>query len=159
MLFTAKTEIDAPLAVVMTALTDFEAWERAAMRRGAEVARADAMQSPGPGMVWDVAFPFRGKTRQVDLKLVALDAGGKMGFAGAGKAFDGDMEVDLVPLAPGRTRLLVKADVRPLTLGSRLMLQSLKLARGKVQDKLDQRLAQFARDIEARQGSAARGLR
>ena len=39
----SKKDVEAPIAQVWAALTDFETWERAAMRRGVEVARTDSL--------------------------------------------------------------------------------------------------------------------
>ncbi|EKD59823.1 MAG: hypothetical protein ACD_54C01115G0002, partial [uncultured bacterium] len=43
MRFATKQDIEAPIADVFRLLSDFESWERAAMRRGAEVARTDKL--------------------------------------------------------------------------------------------------------------------
>ena len=50
MRFTTKQDIEAPLDFVYRTMTDFEGWERAAMRRGAEVERTDKLTRVGPGM-------------------------------------------------------------------------------------------------------------
>ncbi len=152
--FTSKIDIEAPSEFVFVCLSDFEGWERAAMRRGADVRRTDTRRTPGAGMSWDVQFNFRGKARQLDLKLVALDPGGKLAFTGMGKLIEGNLALELLGLAPRRTRVVLSVEVRPLTLGARLLLQSLKMARGKVQTRLDQRMAQLAKDIEVRHVAA-----
>lgn len=148
--FSAKTDIEAPAEVVFAALSDFEGWERAAMRRGGEVHRTDKLRSMGPGVTWNLKFRFRGRERALDLALVAMEPGAKLGFTGKGKLIDGALALDLVSLAPKRTRLVLELDVGAVTLGARLMLQSLKLARGRVQRQLDQRMVTLARDIELR---------
>ncbi len=153
MKITSKTDIEAPLVVVFAALSDFEAWERAAMRRGADVSRTDKMRTPAPGLTWALRFGYRGKDRQFDLKLITLDPAGKLGFSGAGRTLEGGMILDLVGLAPNRTRLVLGVETRALTLGARLLLQTLKLRRATVENKLNQRLVQLARDIEMRHAS------
>jgi hypothetical protein len=152
----SRTDIDAPLAFVHAALTDFDHWERAGMRRGADISRTDTLRTPGIGMSWLVKFPFRGKERVVNLRLVALEPEAKLGFSGKGKMLEGDMSADLLALSPKRTRLVLHMDVRPLTIGGRLLLQSAKLAKARVQGRLDSRLRSLAADLEGRYASARR---
>mgnify|MGYP006164413985 CR=1 FL=1 len=61
----SKKDVEAPIATVWAALVDFETWERAAMRRGVEVARTDQLRAPGVGMSWHARFSYRGKQRKV----------------------------------------------------------------------------------------------
>ncbi len=63
----------------MRALSDFDAWERGAMRRGAEVERTDALARPGPGMAWAATFPYRGKRREIEVRLDDVVAPGSAG--------------------------------------------------------------------------------
>lgn len=124
------------------------------MRRGAEVHRTDKLRVPGPGMEWSVRFRFRGRDRNLGVKLVTLERDTKLAFAGAGKMIESDMWIDLLSLAPNRTRLTMGVVVRPKTLGARLLLQSVKLAKTKVQIRFNKRLVQLATDIEIRHASA-----
>lgn len=150
MQLSSRTDIEAPIEFVYSALTDFEGWERAAMRRGADVSRTDKMRVPGPGMSWSIRFRFRGKDRQLAIKLLSWEPDAKLSFSGIGKLIEGAMSMDLVSLAPKRTRLVVSIEVKPLTIGARLFLQSMKLAKGRIQNKLNKRLGQLAADIEVR---------
>jgi uncharacterized protein YndB with AHSA1/START domain len=146
----SRTDIEAPLDSVFKALSDFEGWERAAMRRGADVSRIDKLRTPGVGMGWHVVFRFRGKERALDIHLTAQEPDAKLAFAGKGRMFEGDLSVELVSLAPKRTRMVLHTQARPLTIAARLFLQSLKLAKGRVQGKLNKRMEVLARDIESR---------
>ena len=147
---TSKSDIEASAEFVYAALIDFEGWERAAMRRGADVNRSDKLRQPAPGMGWDVKFRFRGKDRDLKIKLAALEKDQKLAFSGEGRMIVGDMTLDLLSLAPQRTRMTLHLDIRPKTLGARLFMQSLKLAKGRVQTRLNTRLGQLATDIELR---------
>lgn len=154
--FSARTDIEASTEQVFGALADFEAWERAALRRRAEVTRSDALPRPGRGMAWDVRFRFRGKDRLLKLKLVEMEPGARLVFAGTGKLLEGDARLELMALSPRRSRLMLHLDIRPLTLGARLFLQSARLARGKIQARLNKRMAQLAAEIEGRAAETRR---
>ncbi|ESW59276.1 MAG: DNA polymerase III subunits gamma and tau [Rhodobacter sp. CACIA14H1] len=150
MKLSGRTDIGAPVAYVFDFLSDFEGWERSAMRRGADVHRTDKLRVPGIGMTWQARFAWRGKERQVQVRLKRMDRPGNIALDFDGPSVEGFVNIELVELAAKRTRMLMQVEVRPRTLAARLFLQSLKLAKAKVQKRYDGRLAGIARDIEAR---------
>lgn len=150
MKFVTKKDIEAPIDLVWAALSDFEGWERAAMRRGAEVARTDSLRSPGVGMAWQGRFLYRGKERKTDVKLTEMVTKSALGFTGQSSAIEADARVELIEMSIKRTRLHVTMEVKPRSLGARLFLQSLRLARAKVDRKFETRVAQLAEDLETR---------
>jgi carbon monoxide dehydrogenase subunit G len=143
----AREDIELPIAEVWSFLTDYEVFERAAMRRGAEVQRTGT----GAGAPsWSVSFRFRGKQRTVALQQTRAEAPSTLAFSGEGRQLAGTVGIELMELGPRRTRMMVSAEMRPLTLAARLFLQSLKLARGRVVQRFQSRVAQLAGMIEAR---------
>jgi hypothetical protein len=160
MKLSTRDDIEAPLDFVFAELSDFEGWETAALRRGADVVRADARRGSGVGMGWKVQFVYRGKPRAMTIHLTDLAAPTRLAFQGEATTVEGGMTIELVELSARRTRVVVGTEVKPRTLAARLVLQSLKLAKGKVQKKFDTRVAQLCRDIEnryrARTGRVAR---
>lgn len=152
MKLSGRTDIGAPLDAAFAFMSDFEGWERAALRRGADVTRTDKLKKPGPGMTWHVRFAWRGRERELQIKIVTLDPAGHLTVAFDGPATEGQLNAELVSMAAKRTRLLMQLEAKPRTLAARLFIQSLKLAKTRVQKRFDGRLAQIAADIEARQG-------
>ncbi len=150
MKLTAKEDIEAPLAFVSEVLGDFETWERAAMRRGAEVDRLDNLRKPGPGMSWKVGFPYRGKHRSVVVKVLELLPEQRFAFECIGAPAEGVLEIEMADMGPRRTRVVTTLEVKPRTLAARLFLQSMRLAKGKVNRRFTQRLSQASADIEDR---------
>ncbi len=73
MKFTTREDIEAPIEHVFAAVTDFDGFERQALRRGAEVTRKDTMGKPGVGSEWNLKFTFRGKRREVDARIAKFD--------------------------------------------------------------------------------------
>jgi hypothetical protein len=150
MKLTTRQDIEAPLDFVYGQLTDFAQFERMAMRRGAEVERTDKLGQDGPGMGWRLKFPWRGKVRKLALRLADAVAGNYLVYGVEGQAISGDARVDLMALSPRRTRMTVAGEVRPKTLAARLMLQSMRLARGRVQKRIDGAAGKLATLIEDR---------
>lgn len=146
----AKYDIEAPVDFVYRELTDFDAWERMAMRRGADVVRTDTQARPGAGMRWQVAFTLRGKERNLVISIAKATPTSHLAIAATSALFDGDIVLDLLDLSALRTRVEVKVEVKPKTLTARIYLQTLRLARKKVDRSFAQRVAQLAVEMEDR---------
>jgi hypothetical protein len=153
MRFASRTDIEAPADFVFRVIADFGHWERAAMRRGAEVVRTERPRlggRPGVDPVWLIRFAFRGKERRITLRVGDIAAPDRLGFSWVGQLFEGSGTIELIALGAGRTRLALVSEVKPRTLAARMILQSLKLVRGKVQARLDGRMATAGSEIAAR---------
>jgi carbon monoxide dehydrogenase subunit G len=146
MKFSAREDIEVPVAGVWAVLTDYEGFERAALRRGAEVQRKDVGGTP----TWAAAFVFRGKRRSMTIRQDRAEAPAVLAFSGESRQVEGTIVIELLELGPRRTRMTITTEVRPLSLAARLFLQSLKLARGRLIKRYQTRVAQLATMIEAR---------
>lgn len=150
MKLSTREDIEAPLSYVFNAFADVENWERAAMRRGADVVRTDKLRSVGVGMGWKVNFAYRGKPRMITAKLAALESPTHIVYTGLANSLDATITLDFVELSAKRTRISVGTEMKPLTLGARLFLQSLKLAKSKLTKRYEHRVAEICTDIEDR---------
>lgn len=148
--FTTRSDVEAPIGYVFEQLSDFAAFERAALRRGAEVVRIDAFGAPVPGAIWRASFPYGGKPRRMDLRLEAHERPGHMRFALESRALGGDLVVDLHELSRGQTRMQVKIKLKPLSMTARVLLQSLRLAKARTLKRMQERVDGYAREIETR---------
>ncbi len=147
MKFSNKTDIQASLNATFAGLADFAAFERQALRAGADVARLDAQSRPGPGMIWSVKVEFRGKIQKIVIELVDYLPPEQLSFRIENDGFHADLRVDLAPLNARETRMTVTADVKPQTLSARLILQSARLAKGSINRKFGKRLDKFGDDL------------
>jgi len=145
-----REDINAPIEAVFEQLSDFDGFERAALRRGAEVARTDSLQTPGAGMMWRTGFRYRGKDRKVNLELVEFLKPERMRIDGHSVSVNMVIEIDLVAMSRNRTRMNLSLDARPQTIPARLVVQSLKLARQNVLKRFRKRIGEFATDLEIR---------
>lgn len=150
MKFSTKEDIDAPIDAVFDMLCDFEMFERAAMRRGAEVQRTDTKIVPGVGMGWRGTFNMRGKRREVDIEITTFDKPNEMVFACSSQGLLTLLTTELVALSKNRTRIMMSVDVKPLNLSARLLVQSLKLAKTSLTKKYKLRAADFVNAMEER---------
>lgn len=154
MIFQTQEDIHAPIGQVFPLVSDFAGFERAALRRGAEVLRKDNLREPGPGMKWDLRFDLRGKRRDVELEMAQYDPPQSMRFFTYASGVEGVMTVDLIELSRNTTRLVIRLEMRANTLTGKLLLQSLKLAKGTLVGRVESKMYDFARGTEKRLGLA-----
>ncbi len=145
----ASEDIDAPIERVFQLLSDFDNLERLAARRGLDVERL-TLGDVSEGTQWQVVLQLRGKERTLDLTLKQLQPSTFLAVKGEGGGVSGLFNVELVALSANCTRVAIVADLAASTLPGRLMLQSLKLARGKVEQRFRERVGKFVAILEER---------
>lgn len=150
MQFSSKEDIDAPADEVFAMLSEFESFERAAIRRGIEVERLQDASAPAVGMAWHAAFVLRGKRREAQITLETYDRPNALRFGTTSQGLDGFLEVELVPLSPRRTRMAVVLNLKPRTLPGRLLIQSLRLAKSNLTKRFKLKVADYAKGLEDR---------
>ena len=150
MKFSTNEDIEAPVEAVFEMFSDFEAFERSAMRRGAEVQRVDHLVEPGVGMTWRAAFQMRGKPRQIEVEMVTFDRPNEIALASVSPGMVGSTRFELIALARQRTRVRVELEVKPLNISSRLLIQSLKLAKKSLTQRFKRHVSEYARGMEDR---------
>ncbi len=157
MQFSSRTDIAASAEFVFANLTDFDGWEALARAKGAQIMRQDpaGRMQAGEGSRWEGSFIFKGKTRNGVLVLREACASERLAMQADGRGIGGDLLVEITPIGAGRSRLSVQGELRPKSLAARLFVQSLRLAKGRVQAKLNKRVADYGRRLEGKY--AARG--
>lgn len=149
MKFKVSEDVDAPRAMVWARLTDFTAMEQDARGRGAKVTRVGNWHQTAEGVEWRGEVIVRGKIRPLaaqvtrympeDLCLIESRIGGMACV----------YEMSFVALTPEVTRVAVVLDLSAQTLTARLVLQTMKLARGRVIQKIEGALARQGNAVEA----------
>ena len=147
MKFSTRQDIEAPAEFVFGRLTDFEGLERQAMRRGIEVQRKSPSQARGVGAGWVLKVPFRGKLRDLEAEVSEYDLPNGL----VAEAHSGGLKMvltaDLLALSPLRTRMSLGYDVRPSTLSARILVQSVKFAKGTLQKRFEVRVAKYCENL------------
>lgn len=146
----SRHDVEAPIDEVFAELVNFDQWERAAMRRGADVTRTDTLKAPGAGMTWLSKFRYRGKDRAVTLRIDRISVPSRIEVTMMSSLIDAGLTIDLVELSVRRTRLQTGLEVKPKTLAAKLYVQSLKLAKARVERNYQRRLSQFVLDLQDR---------
>ncbi len=155
MKFSHQQDILAPIQFVFDAAADFDGHERQAMRRGVEINRNDDLGAVASGISWDAKFPYRGKLRAVVGTLSKYDQPDGYLVQSVSGGLKADFDLELVALAKNRTRMKIGLDLRPDTMKARLFVQSLKLAKARLERRFRHRIEQFALEIETQNGGPA----
>ncbi|PYE83959.1 SRPBCC family protein [Pseudoroseicyclus aestuarii] len=159
MKFAAKTEIAAPQQFAFDQLSDFARFEEAIRARGAQLQRQPAEQGL-LGTRWDGEVAFRGRHREVGAELTQWDPPAGYGLSVDSGGFVGDFVLALRPLDAARCALSVELVLEPTSMSARLMLQSLKLARGNLERRFSDRVQAQGQEIAAAwRAKGARGRR
>ncbi|WP_226782082.1 SRPBCC family protein [Oceaniglobus trochenteri] len=146
--FSNRKDIEAPQDFVFRAVSDFTAFERQALRRGLEVTRTSGNGPVGPGASWLMKIDYRNQIWSVKGDMVSFDPPSGYVISGGTSGVDLDLTVDLLALSRGVTRLTVTLALVPRTFKTRLLAQSLRLARASILRRMEKRVAIFACDTE-----------
>jgi hypothetical protein len=152
----AKEDVGTDAATVFAMLTDFPAFERAALRRGAEVARLDRLETKGVGMSWSGSFAWRGRQRRFVADLTRFDPAAALGWTIDGGGFRAAVDLTLIALSPKRTRILARVEIKPRTIAARIRLQALRLQRQRLVGRVQKGLRDVAMRIERGHQAGAR---
>ena len=150
MQFTAREDIEAPIEHVFAMATDFGAFERQVLRRGAQIQRLDSKTETGVGMAWKIGFEFRGRKREMESHLVDYDVPNRLVMEGKLAGLGGDLVVNFIALSRNRTRMDVVLELKPQTITAKVMVQSLRLGKSGLLQKFRRRVGEFAKTIENR---------
>jgi uncharacterized protein YndB with AHSA1/START domain len=153
--FTAKDDLDVPIEAAFDLLSEYDVFERMAMRRGVEVRRHNPESPIGIGSKWDVDFEWRGKDVPMKAEITKFERPDFIEIEAVMPGMDVTVQFDLVALSKKRTRLHFKATSSAKTLPMRLLLQSLKLARSNIDKKMQDRVSLQCRNLEERYYQAA----
>lgn len=138
-------------------LADFDGLEQLARDYGAEITPKDAGADDGAGRSWRVKFGYKGVTR--DVVATVSDVTPHEGYLITAES-DGiqvELQLRVVPQGDAEAAAHFTATLSARGLAARLMMQPLRLAHGRVEDKFHTRLVAFtrARLTQARKQSQA----
>ncbi|QDC08260.1 SRPBCC family protein [Oceanicola sp. D3] len=153
--FTGKEDIEKPIGEVFAAVTDHDGFEKQVMRRGYEVARTDTLAEPGVGMAWKMRFPIRGQMRDLTAKVSSYEAPEHVALDITIGGLDTVVKIDLIELSKMRTRMNLDIELKPRTITSRVLVQSLRLRRASLTQQLRRRMGDFAVQVENRPSKTA----
>ncbi|WP_170106754.1 SRPBCC family protein [Rhodovulum imhoffii] len=148
MKFSTREDVEAPIDQVFAQISDFDALERKGRRWGATLQRTDTMPAPAKGMAWEIDFDYRGKRRSMASELLVYEPPSALTFFSRTGGLECRSEIELMALAPRRTRVAVQIDLSPKGMSARLFLQTLRLVKSNLNVRFKKGIARYARQIE-----------
>lgn len=148
MKFSTKEDIEAPIEDAFALFSDFDQFERSALRRGGDVRRTDSPRQHGTGMTWDAQFKLRGKLRKVQAEMTEFSA--PEGYCVEMQSNDivAIASLELMSLSKSRTRAAMAIELKPKSLSGRLMVQTLRLGKTRLDKRFKAKAADFVRILE-----------
>lgn len=141
MKFKVSEDVDAPADVTWARFTDFSGVEADAKGKGAEIARVGNWDAPAMGSAWRGTVKVRGRTRPLASEIVGFEMPERCEIKTVIGGMEAQYEMTFLSLRPDMTRVQVVLDLSASTLSARLALQTLKLARGRVMQRMQGLLA------------------
>ncbi|MEM9318858.1 MAG: SRPBCC family protein [Pseudomonadota bacterium] len=145
----------APVDAVFAAITDFSSIEEALRDNGISITRVGGWLNPEVGSAWTGRGAVRGKTRRIEAEVSAMEPGRMIEIEARIGGLRAVQETRFVPIGEQLTRLNVALDLRPDTLAARLLVQNLKLVRGRLLARMSRRLATEIERIERGTGAGS----
>ena len=146
MILAASDRIRAPRDFVFARAMEFERLARAAQGRGAEVAPPEP---DGTKVRYALRYPFRDELWPVVLVLEGAIPPEGLEIGLEARSVTAAGTVRFSDLGPDLTGVALRAELRPANMQGRMLIGSLHVVRGRVQERLDRDLAALARGTEA----------
>ena len=147
MKFSARSDVRVPAEQVFAKFCDYQRHERAAMRRGVNLTRARTTNAFEPGLGWDAAVSFRGKIRKFNVELTDVQHNERIDYKIMGRSLKGAGSVEILALTPNKSRVAYTIEVRPKNFAARLLIQSLRVIKPKLNRKFKRRAQEFTENL------------
>lgn len=143
MKFSTRVDAEMPAPQLFDKANDFNRLEQLLTQRGASVTRIDPADEPGTGMGWNIAFDWRGRERALRLAVIQFDRPQHVVMKGQSESLDIVIDSTVIALSQSRSRLVFEVDVRPRNMRARLMLQTAKLGKARLDRRFDARIKEL----------------
>lgn len=150
MKLTAKTDLEVPAASVFATLVDTVSWEREAVRNGVEIERPPGTPGTGVGAEWRIRGHYRGKSRKAVIRVEEMVPDQRLTLVIDSPTMEGQSRIEVMVLSPRRSRVRIELEIKPKTLAARLFINTMRLAKGRVQARFERGLGQLGARIKDR---------
>jgi len=148
MKFETTEDIDAPQDFTFARFTDYIRYEKMAHSYGADLRRVGGFAEVSEGATWRGSIPIKGRTRGVEAAVTEYTPSDYARVDTTVGGMNVVFEMRFEPLADEKTRLIAVAELQARTLAARLVIQSAKLARKRVQARITSKIVALANEYE-----------
>lgn len=143
MKFSTRLEADMTVAQLFDRISDFDRLEQSFSQRGTNITRIDPSKEPGTGMGWDIGVDWRGKERKMRFEVQRFDRPELMTIFGKSDALEISIVSTVLAVSKIRSRLDVETVVNPRNMRARLLLQTAKLGKNRLDERYAERIKLF----------------
>jgi uncharacterized membrane protein len=147
--FKVSDDVEAPIDWVWEGFTDFGAIEADARARDADIVRVGDWTEPAHGVAWRGSVPVRDKVRPIEARITTFVPNKNLVIDSRIGGMECHYEVSFAPLSQAVTRVSIVLELKASTLSARLLLQTLKIARRKVIQRLEGAVVRQGQAVEA----------
>lgn len=143
MKFSTRVDTNKSAERLFDNMSDFNRLEELLIERGANVTRISAGQETGQGLIWDISFEWRGKDRAIRMEVKRIDRPERISMGGYSDSLDITVNTTIIPLSSSRARMIYELEINPRNMRARLMLQTAKLGKARLDRRFDQRIREL----------------
>jgi hypothetical protein len=146
--FKVSDDVAAPVGWTWAGFVDFAGIENEIRARGADLGRVGDWSAARQGAAWRGSVPVRGKTRPIEAVLTTFQPETCFVVESRVGGMTAHYEATFTPLSPEVTRVSVTLELKASTLSARLLLQTLKLGRRRVIQRLEGAIVRQGQAVE-----------
>lgn len=145
----ATQRVAVPPERVWAEVGDVERLVRRLGLRSVAIGDGERGAPPVAGREWPASVEVNGTVLPGTLRVCSADPPGRLAVEGAFGALSADLSVTIAAPSPGVSEVHLAAEARGRGVRGKMLMQALRLARPALEAKLQRRLAEAARQIEA----------
>ncbi len=136
MKFDYKTTINVPVEYAFARLTDFDKFEKEGFGNISKFTPVGDISAPNIGAKWKVRSEFQGRQRSYALQLRKLVANETVVLGNGSDKFDVEACFGLSKMDSTKTNFTFELNASAKTITGRLIMQTMQLARSRIEKKL-----------------------
>lgn len=136
MKFDYKTTINVPVEFAYARLTDFDKFEKEGFGNISKFKPVGDIAAPAIGAKWKLRSEFQGRQRSFSLQLRELIENESVVLGNGSDKFDVEASFGLSKVDPENTGFVFEINASAKTITGRLIMQTMQLARSRIEKKL-----------------------
>jgi len=140
--------INVPQAFAFTRATDFEKFELEGFGNLGRFEPVSEIRAPEIGARWRTSSEFQGRPRRFSLELFELEPNQKLVLGNKSEKYDIEAHFGFDEISAEETGFSFRLDAKAQSITARLILQTIQLARGRIEKSMQTDFENMARRME-----------
>ncbi len=140
--------INVPKAFAFARATDFVQFEAEGFGKLSPFERRSEIEAPNIGTRWRTSSEFQGRARRFSLELLELKPSELMVLGNKSEKYDIEARFSFEEHTEGETEFSFKLVAKAQSITARLILQTIQLARGRIESSMTTEFEKMGRNME-----------